>query len=118
MAPMTSMPSSPRLMRPLFSVMHSPRLTNRNGVETRSAPPITPMGTPHRPRSVAMRCPHRLLSPGAENLEPAVQRLAGQDEQEGHALQHQHRGVRQIEAALQHAPAGIDAAHQYGHGND
>ncbi len=38
MAPSTSMPSWPRLMRPAFSVRHSPRLTNRKGVETRMAP--------------------------------------------------------------------------------
>ena len=35
----TSTPSRPRLMRPDFSVRHSPRLTNRNGVPTRTAPP-------------------------------------------------------------------------------
>ena len=36
-------------MRPLFSVMHSPRLTNRNGVLTRNAPPSTAIGTTHQP---------------------------------------------------------------------
>src|ERR1700724_1227645 len=49
MAPMTSVPSRPRFMRPLRSVMHSPRLTNRNGVLTRTAPPSTASGTPHNP---------------------------------------------------------------------
>src|SRR5690606_23448509 len=37
-APATKMPSRPRLIRPLFSVRHSPRLTNRKGVPTRIAP--------------------------------------------------------------------------------
>ncbi len=36
-------------MRPLFSVMHSPRLTNRNGVLRRIAPASTASGTPHQP---------------------------------------------------------------------
>ena len=31
-------------MRPLRSVTHSPRLTNKNGVETRTAPPSTASG--------------------------------------------------------------------------
>src|SRR5260221_14699853 len=56
-APVTRIPSSPRLMRPLFSVMHSPRLTKRNGVLTRSIPPSTPIGTPHQPRSVTRAPP-------------------------------------------------------------
>src|SRR4029450_12226996 len=52
MARMTRMPPRPRLMRPLRSVMHSPRLTNRNGVLTRMAPPSTATGTPHQPSDV------------------------------------------------------------------
>ena len=40
-------------MRPLFSVMHSPRLTKRNGVETRMAPPRMASGTPQRPMPVS-----------------------------------------------------------------
>ena len=36
-------------MRPARSVMHSPRLTNRNGVETRMAPPSTASGTVQSP---------------------------------------------------------------------
>src|ERR1700687_301494 len=40
-------------MRPLRSVMHSPRLTNRNGVLTRTAPASTASGTPHQPIAVA-----------------------------------------------------------------
>jgi hypothetical protein len=42
MADSTSTPSSPRLMRPDFSVRHSPRLTNRKGAPTRKAPPTMP----------------------------------------------------------------------------
>ena len=41
-------------MRPLRSVMHSPRLTNRNGVLTRSAPPSTAIGTTHQPMEASM----------------------------------------------------------------
>src|SRR6201999_883557 len=49
-APSRSVPSRPRLMRPLFSVSVSPKLTNRYGVLTRIIPPIIANGTPHRPR--------------------------------------------------------------------
>ncbi len=38
----TSTPSRPRLMRPDFSVRHSPRLTKRKGAPTRRAPPTMP----------------------------------------------------------------------------
>src|SRR5262245_49613848 len=113
MAPMTRMPSRPRLMRPLRSVMHSPRLTKRNGVLTRMAPPSTASGTPHHPSEV--------IGSGArrpEDLQPAVQRLAGEDEDEGHALQHQHGGVGQIETPLQHPAAGRDAANEHRDGHD
>src|SRR2546428_14185454 len=97
MAPITRMPSRPRLMRPLLSVMHSPRLTNRNGVLTRTAPPSTAIGTPHQPSSVTS-------GPlGPKDLQPAVHGLAGQDQHEGDALQDQHGRVAQVEAALQHA---------------
>ena len=41
MADKTKTPSNPKFIRPDFSVMHSPRLTNRNGVPTRMAPPNT-----------------------------------------------------------------------------
>ena len=45
MAPSTSVPSSPRLTRPDFSVRHSPSATNMNGVETRIAPPSMAIST-------------------------------------------------------------------------
>src|SRR2546428_53185 len=75
-APITRVPSRPRLMRPLFSVRHSPRLTNRNGVLARMAPPSTASGTPHHPSASISRGP--LL----EDAKPPVQGLAGQDDQE------------------------------------
>ena len=42
----------------------------------------------------------------------AAQRLAGQDQHEGDALQHLHRRVGQAEAALQQAAGGAEAAEQ------
>ncbi len=45
MAPSTRLPSSPRLMRPDFSVSVSPSATNMNGVETRMAPPSMAIST-------------------------------------------------------------------------
>ena len=53
-------------MRPLRSVMHSPRLTNINGVETRMAPPSTASGTVHNPispGSAMVRQPFRFKKP-------------------------------------------------------
>src|SRR4029453_17024317 len=106
------MPSSPRLMRPLRSVMHSPRLTKRNGVLTRIAPPSTATGTPQSPR------PSTSGRPGPEDFQPPVQGLARQDEEEGHAWQNGHGGIGQAGAALQHAAARRDAAEQDRDGND
>src|SRR5437667_12668392 len=100
-APITRVPSRPRLMRPLRSVMHSPRLTNRNGVEMRMAPPNTASGTVQRPMLASAMSGFAL-----EETDPTVQRIAGQHRDEDHALQHQHRGVRQAEPALQQAAAG------------
>ena len=100
-------------MRPLFSVTSSPRLTNRNGVETRIAPPRTAIGTVHRPRLPAVI--------GSILAFQALQRrqaLAGEQRDEQDALQHQHRGVGQIEAALQQAAARADAAEQDRDRND
>jgi len=45
-APMTKVPSWPRLMRPLRSVSVSPRLTKMNGVLLRIAPAKIASGTP------------------------------------------------------------------------
>src|SRR6185436_3431678 len=98
------MPSSPRLMRPLRSVMHSPKLTKRNGVLTRIAPPSTATGTPHMPR------PSTSGRPGPEELEPSVQGLARQDEEERHTLQDEHGRIGKVEPALQHTAARRDTA--------
>src|SRR6185295_16214422 len=110
---MTSVPSRPRLMRPERSVMHSPRLTNRNGVETRMAPPNTASGTVQSPID-----PSATSGLSFQKTDAAVQRIAGQHEHEDDALQYQHRGVRQAEAALQQAAAGADATEQDRDRND
>src|ERR1043166_6321965 len=98
-------------MRPERSVMHSPRLTNRNGVETRMAPPNTASGTVQSPID-----PSAMSGFSLQKTDAAVQRIAGQHEHEDDALEHQHRGVRQSEPALQQAAAGADAAEQDGDG--
>src|SRR6201982_1668538 len=106
-APIASVPSRPRLMRPERSVMHSPRLTNRNGVETRMAPPNTASGTVQSPIP-----PSAMSGLPLEKPDPPVQRVAGEHEHEDDALQDQDRGVGQAEPALQQPAAGADAAEQ------
>src|SRR5713226_7191892 len=107
MAPITKVPSSPRLMRPDRSVRHSPTLTKMNGVLTRMAPASMASGTPQMPRLPSSMS--ALLGPQPElqrreldrpELEAAVERLARQDGHEDDALQHYHGGIRQIEPAL------------------
>src|SRR5438128_7407281 len=102
---MIRVPSRPRLMRPERSVMHSPRLTNRNGVETRIAPPNTASGTVQSPID-----PSAMSGLSFQKTDAAVERVAGEHKDEDDALQDQHRGVRQTEPALQQAAAGTDAA--------
>src|SRR5437867_348387 len=107
MAPKTSVPSSPRLMRPERSVMVSPRLTKMNGVETRMAPPRMASGTPQRP----MRCrslPVPQPQIGIEELEAAVKRVGEEDDNEQDALQHKDGCVRQIHPPLQQSAGRID----------
>src|SRR5476651_1302455 len=94
-------------MRPLRSVMHSPRLTNRNGVETRIAPPNTASGTVQRPM-----VPSAMSGFPFQEANSAIQRVAREHEHEDDALQHLHGSVRQAEPALQQAAAGADAAEQ------
>ena len=53
-----------------------------------------------------------------EDAEAAVERLARQHRDEDHALQHQHGGVGQVQAALEQPAAGIDAAEQDRDRND
>src|SRR5213079_3247335 len=110
---MISVPSRPRLMRPERSVMHSPRLTNRNGVDTRMAPPNTASGTVQSPI-----VPSAMSGLAFQNADPAVQRIARQNENEDDPLQHQYRGIGQAKPALQQPAAGADAAEQDRHRND
>src|SRR4051795_9004725 len=101
MAPITSVPSRPRLMRPDRSVMHSPRLTNRNGVDTRMAPPNTASGTVQSPI-----VPSAMSGFAFQKADPAVQRIARQNENEENPLQHQPRRIWRPEPALQKPAAG------------
>src|SRR5205085_9362825 len=77
-APMTSVPSWPRLIRPLFSVSVSPRLTKMNGVLTRMAPPSIASGTPQAP--IEGSAIQHLLS--LEKPHAAVERLEREDHDE------------------------------------
>src|SRR6516225_9236010 len=106
---MTSVPSRPRLMPPLRSVMHSPRLTNRTGVLTRIAPPSTAIGTVHNPMLAASAMSER-LSP--EKPDSAVERIAREHHDKDDALQYLHGGVRQTEAPLQESAACTDTAEE------
>src|SRR5579872_449907 len=106
-APITSVPSRPRLMRPLRSVTHSPRLTNRKGVETRMAPPNTASGTVQSPIDASA-----MSGLAFQKVDPPVQRVTGKHENENDALQHQHRRVGQTQPALQEPAACTDAAQQ------
>src|ERR1700730_61997 len=101
------MPSRPRLMRPERSVMHSPRLTNRNGVETRTGPPNTASGTVQRPI-----VPSDMSEFPFQVANAAVNRIACENEDEDDSLQHLNGGVRQAEPALQQAAAGADSSQQ------
>src|SRR5580658_3326336 len=100
-------------MRPLRSVMHSPRLTNRNGVETRMAPPNTARGTVQSPI-----VPSAMSGPALQKANSSIKRVAGKNGDEDNSLQHLNRGVGQAEPALQQAAAGADAAEQDGHRNN
>src|SRR4051812_18102767 len=100
-------------MRPERSVIHSPRLTNRNGVETRMAPLSTASGTVQSPID-----PSAISGLSLQESDAAVERIAGQHEDEDDALQHQHGCVGQSQAALQQATAGADAAEQNRDGDD
>src|SRR6267378_3789576 len=107
MAPITRVPSRPRLMRPDRSVIHSPRLTNRNGVETRIAPPNTASGTVQSPIDASA-----MSGLSFQETDAPVKRVAGEDEHEDDALQHLHRRIGQSEPSLQESAAGADAAEQ------
>src|SRR5690348_6221242 len=111
MAPKTSTPSLPRLIRPERSVRRSPRLTNRKGVLTARRRPGSRPGRSRRPRS-----PPGLPRP--EPAEAAVEGLAGEDDDEEQALHDGDGRVRQAEATLEQAAAGRDAAEQDRHRHD
>src|SRR3977135_1961731 len=113
MAPITRVPSRPRLMRPERSVMHSPRLTNRNGVETRIAPPNTARGTVQSPI-----VPSAISGFALQKADASVQRVACEHEDEDNSLHPLDGGVRQAEPALQQAAAGADSAKQNGDRNN
>src|SRR5260370_22366641 len=104
-APITSVPSRPRLMRPERSVMHSPRLTNRNGVETRMAPPNTASGTVQSPI-----VPSAISGFPFQEADASIKRVACQHKDEDNSLHHMNGGIGQAEPALQQAAAGADAA--------
>src|SRR6266849_5646613 len=114
-APMMSVPSWPRLIRPLFSVRHSPRLTKINGVLARVAPANSASGTPHSPMSVKLATLHL---PPLEDLEPAIKSFEGEDHQEQKPLQHQHSCIGKMLTPLQQPTAGADTANEDGNGND
>src|SRR6516162_2562304 len=100
-------------MRPERSVMHSPRLTNRNGVETRTAPPNTASGTVHSPID-----PSAMSALSLQKANPPVQRVACEHEHEDDALKHQDRCVGKAKSPLQQPAARADAAEQDRHRDD
>src|SRR5712671_3491428 len=100
-------------MRPLRSVMHSPRLTNRNGVETRMAPPNTASGTVQSPI-----VPSAMSGFALQEANSSIQRIACEKRDEDDSLQHQHGSIRQAEAALQQAAAGADSTEKDRNRND
>src|ERR1700757_2468064 len=99
-------------MRPERSVMHSPRLTNRNGVETRMAPPNTASGTVHSPIN-----PSAMSAFSLQEADPSVQRIACEHEHEDDALEHQDGCIGKAKPSLQQSARGVDAAEQDCHGN-
>src|SRR5450432_1433857 len=125
----TSTPSRPRLMRPDFSVRHSPRLTNRNGTPTRKAPPtmaamkaievsdMAGSGELFRGDGVGRTCAAAQLLADCAPVDRA-QGFACQNQHEGDTLQHLHRRIGQAEAALQQAACGTEATKQDRDRND
>ena len=103
-------------MRPLRSVMHSPRLTNRNGV--RDADRAAEHGERHGPVADRSRVGHAQARLSLQEADAAVERVAREHDDEDDALQHQHRGVRQAETPLQQPAARADAAEQDRDRND
>src|SRR5260370_34941494 len=100
-------------MRPERSVMHSPRLTNRNGVETRIAPPNTARGTVQSPM-----VPSAISGFPFQEANSSINRVACENEDEDNSLQHLHGGIGQTEPALQSAAAGAAAPGTKGNGTN
>src|SRR5258708_25535900 len=100
-------------MRPERSVMNSPRLTNKNGVETRMARPNTASGTVQSPM-----VPSAMSGFAFQKTKSSVKRVACENEDEDNSLQHLNGGVGQAEPALQQAAAGTDSAQQYRNWDD
>src|SRR5260370_7905776 len=104
---MNSVASSPKLMRPERSVMHSARLTKRNGVETRIGPQNTARGRVQSPI-----VPSAISSFALQKANSPVERVARENEDEDNPLQHQNGRIRQPEPSLQQPAACADAAEQ------
>src|SRR5579863_7326701 len=100
-------------MRPDRSVMHSPRLTNRNGVETRMAPPNTASGTVQSPI-----VPSAMSGFAFQEADPSVERIAREDEDEDDSLQYVDGSIGQAEPALQQPAARTYPAQENGNGNN
>src|SRR5258708_27855128 len=100
-------------MRPERSVMHSPRLTKRNGVETRIAPPNTARGTVQSPM-----VPSAISGFPFQEANSSINRVAREHEDEDNSLQHLHGGIGQAKPALQQAAAGADSAQKYRNGDN
>src|ERR1700688_1094753 len=101
MAPKSKTPSRPRLIFPLFSVRHSPRLTKRNGVPPRNAPATMASGTPNQPIPLLAPVIHQcsgILFP--KNFPAAVQTFTIENHQKDQPLKDHNGGVRQMVIAL------------------
>src|SRR4029077_1821470 len=116
-APISKMPSIPRLMRPLFSVRHSPKLTNMYGMLPRTAPPASAIATPQAPmesgfgmRGVPRQNGHGKLA--------AVESLTRQNRQEDDSLKNRDRRIRKVVVALQNAAAGHNGPKHQGDDHD
>src|SRR5258708_6293760 len=137
---MTRVPSWPRLMRPLFSVRVSPRLTNMNGVLFRIAPATIASGTPRSPRppeavsgvsgmndsgwngllAEEVRDPcKRPIDQGLARLAQAARPcVEPENHEEERSLKDLDAGAAESNVGLEQITAAGDAAQQNGNGND
>src|SRR5580692_9099711 len=101
MAPKSRTPSSPRLILPLFSVRHSPRLTKRNGVPPRNAPATMARGTANHPiPALTLVIDQRSCILFPKHLPFAVETLAEENHQEHHPLKDHDGSIRQMMITL------------------